>query len=201
MDLTGQILDGLDLSGANFNGAVLTNTSFVSNKLDGASFIEADLRDADLTSAIADKAEFLGAKLDGATLQGASLDGASLREEDLRNTDLGYTSVRGTRFSGSEFGEHTFSVDPKLHGEDFVCYDENTAWPDGVIPSGGYSSRASASECSNDSFCCKVHCVGMPGHGKPRQVSVVRSASSGPCKCPSMPAHSTILLKSFACVL
>ena len=136
-----KVLDGLDLSGANFNGAVLTNTSFRLTKLDGAIFIGADLRNADLTAARADKAEFLGANLDGATLHTASLDGASLRNADLRNTDLSYTSVRGTLFYGSKFSKHTFSVDPKMGGQDFVCYDENTQWPDGAIPSEGLFAK------------------------------------------------------------
>ncbi len=83
VNLSEQILCGVDLSGADLSEATLHRTV-----LEGADLTRVNLSGADLTGAILRRADLSRANLVKANLRGANLRGADLCEADLRGADL-----------------------------------------------------------------------------------------------------------------
>lgn len=76
LDLTGQVMNSLELTGANFLGATLRDAQFDRANLSEAFLVDADLSNANLYNAF----------LRGANLARANFSGANLRDADLRST-------------------------------------------------------------------------------------------------------------------
>ncbi|MFB9180408.1 pentapeptide repeat-containing protein [Dactylosporangium sucinum] len=82
-NLRGAVLDGVDLTQADFTGADLQGAS-----LRGADLTQADLTGADLRGAHLDDADLTQADLSGSDARGASFRGADLGQADLVGADL-----------------------------------------------------------------------------------------------------------------
>ena len=89
LNLSYQILSGVDLSGADLSGAKLDRTV-----LERANLTKVNLSKADLTGANLRRAELILANLRGANLQEANLRGADLQGADLQGANL----------TGADFG-------------------------------------------------------------------------------------------------
>ena len=138
-----QILDGADLTNANFTGQSLVGLAsnhsepfgqnkhdddyypFLINKLQlsGANLsnsclIEAELQGANLQGANLNYANMAGARLHYAVLTGANLDFADLRETNLCGAQLQGATFNGTRFTGARFVEVNLA-NRNLSGLDF----------------------------------------------------------------------------------
>jgi len=87
-DLRGADLRGADLRGATLTGANLTGANLRGANLRGASLIWTSLREAILTDVDLSEANLRGARLAGATLRRANLRGANLLIASLRGADL-----------------------------------------------------------------------------------------------------------------
>ncbi|HWE38389.1 MAG TPA: pentapeptide repeat-containing protein [Isosphaeraceae bacterium] len=136
VDLSGAVLGGLDLSGANFvgvkakkatfAGSTLARTNLSGAQVDGADFAAADLREARLAHARAPEAVFRAAKLVGADLSDAMLFGCSFDGADLTGADLSDANLHRADLAGATLDAVT------LEGASF---DGRTAWPPGfTIP-------------------------------------------------------------------
>ena len=122
-----QDLDRLEIENGRCRGAKFTNAVFVADAneavgahLEGTDFREATFCGAQLATASFAKANLSGADLQGADLHFAILTGASLNGANLQGATL--------------FGANLWEAD--LDGADFegVRTDEETVWPDGVLP-------------------------------------------------------------------
>lgn len=102
-DLSGVVLDGVDLSGANLEGivlsgaqlsranlahAILRDTNLSGANLNQANLGESDLSAANLAGARLTEANLHGARLTGANLSRADVQGASLADADLANANI-----------------------------------------------------------------------------------------------------------------
>lgn len=85
---------GCDFKGVNLRGQDLRGVS-----VSGDDFSKADLRGADLRNASFNGVDFKYAKLDGALLAGASFNGCDFTGVDLRNVDLSHTQITGSRIN------------------------------------------------------------------------------------------------------
>ena len=95
-DLTGTVLDGSDLTGANFADQNLTNSGFYSTSLTGANFRQANLTNSTMV-----------ANLTNADLRQATLTGTSFQNGNaptLTGTDFTGAILRGTNFAGPIVG-------------------------------------------------------------------------------------------------
>jgi uncharacterized protein YjbI with pentapeptide repeats len=89
--LVGIILEGTNLTGANFERAILQRASFSAANLRGANFKGANLAKADLK----------GADFRGAVMRGADLSGADLRWANLEGVDLTGSIISSANFDGA----------------------------------------------------------------------------------------------------
>lgn len=89
LNLSYQILGGVDLMRADFSGAKLDHTILEGANLNRVNFSKADLSGANLRRAELIWANLQGANLRGANLRGADLSGADLGGADLTDADLG----------------------------------------------------------------------------------------------------------------
>ncbi len=94
-DLSGGILSGADLNGANLSHTILS----------GADLNGANLLDADLSFAVLSSANLNGAFLNCANLNGADLNGASLSRANLTGADLSCANLRSVVLYGTIFSE------------------------------------------------------------------------------------------------
>jgi uncharacterized protein YjbI with pentapeptide repeats len=94
VDLSGQLLRGVDLSGANLLEAKLHNTHLEQANLTGVNLSRADLHHVSLTGAI----------LTGANLTESSLHQVNLQDANLRGADLSGASLRQIRLVGADLG-------------------------------------------------------------------------------------------------
>jgi uncharacterized protein YjbI with pentapeptide repeats len=91
VNLSEQILSGVDLRGANLSGAKLEKTVLERANLTGVNLWRANLRQADLR----------GTELIWANLREANLQGANLRGADLSGADFAGADVTGADFGGA----------------------------------------------------------------------------------------------------
>jgi uncharacterized protein YjbI with pentapeptide repeats len=106
-DLSGAVLDNLDLSqedlsrvdahGASFRNTDLVQATLSGANLRGAKFDNADLTQANLDNVDARDASFADADLGQADLPGADLRGADFTGASLTQADLSKTDLRGAR--------------------------------------------------------------------------------------------------------
>jgi uncharacterized protein YjbI with pentapeptide repeats len=94
VDLSGQILKGVNLSGANLGGAKLHNTLLEEANLTGVNLSCANLDQVDLTRAI----------LTGANLSEARLHRVNLQDANLRGADLSGASFKQICLTGASLG-------------------------------------------------------------------------------------------------
>jgi uncharacterized protein YjbI with pentapeptide repeats/beta-lactamase regulating signal transducer with metallopeptidase domain len=85
---------GCDFKGVNLRGQDLRGVS-----VSGDDFSKADLRGADLRNASFSGVDFKYAKLDGALLAGATFSGCDFTGVDLRNVDLSHAQITGSRIN------------------------------------------------------------------------------------------------------
>jgi uncharacterized protein YjbI with pentapeptide repeats len=119
--LAGFNFEGADLTGANFDGATLTEARFGRGpsgiavddpgdacdlqrhgaagrtRLDGASFVQANLQDADLRAAVLSGARLNGAVLTRARFDGATADSADLTDATGAGASFNDACLRGAR--------------------------------------------------------------------------------------------------------
>jgi len=96
-DLSGIILGGANLCGADFHRTNLSGSFLKGANLSGAVLREADLSGAYLHGANLSEANLGGANLSGASLRKVDLSGANLRMTNLARADLGYANLEGIR--------------------------------------------------------------------------------------------------------
>jgi uncharacterized protein YjbI with pentapeptide repeats len=89
LNLSYQILGGVDLMRSDFSGAKLDHTILEGANLSRVNFSKANLSGANLRRAELIWANLQGANLRGANLRGADLSGADLGGADLTGADLG----------------------------------------------------------------------------------------------------------------
>lgn len=95
-DLT-DLLEGQDLSGANFAGRNLVFLRFMGSDLSGASFAGAYLERAELCST-----DLTGASFESAELRGADLRGADLTDAHLLGANLACVRLEEANLSGAK---------------------------------------------------------------------------------------------------
>ena len=100
--LSGAMLNGQDLPGADFSGKSMTD----------AELRRANLRGANFDKAWLEHATFEGADLQGASFRNAYLERANFSDCDLRQADLTGATLSRTTFLG-------------------VRHDSGTKWPEG----------------------------------------------------------------------
>ncbi len=88
IDLSGVILQGMELWGRDFSDAILWGADLSYANLAGSDFTGADLTDTDLTGANLTGAILTECNLTGAKLNGANLAKANLKKADLTTADL-----------------------------------------------------------------------------------------------------------------
>jgi len=128
IDLSGEILDGADLSGAfleqvNFKGASLKGANLSGAILARADLEDADLRGADLTGANVGAvrgtgADFTGADFTGAKLSKGNFTRANFTTAKLADTELLEIVVDGANFTGADLSGLVFLE----IGFDTVCF-------------------------------------------------------------------------------
>jgi uncharacterized protein YjbI with pentapeptide repeats len=125
----GQILRGVDLS-----GAVLRDASFKRADLTGANLTGADIRRAKFVSAILHEARFDNANMVQADLTNAELQGASLHHTDLTRARLFRADLSGADLTGA-----------RIEGTDLLHANLSGAtWIDGVT----ICSEGSLGQCN-----------------------------------------------------
>ena len=105
-DLTGAVLNDVDLRRANLRNVDLRDAYLTGANLRGANLISASLREAilndvDLSEANLTRARLYGTYLIRANLRGANLMHASLRRADLTNVDLTNANLTDADLSGA----------------------------------------------------------------------------------------------------
>lgn len=111
-DLSNLNFEGLDLSGAMLEGANLSGANLRNSKLDGAVFVNADLRQTDLSGAqgtrtnfrniLAEGSVWLGARLHSCELKGANLKHADFQSVDLTSCDFDHANLSHADLSQSQ---------------------------------------------------------------------------------------------------
>lgn len=114
-NLTGSVLDGLDLTqydlhNANLTGASLkktdlTQADLVGATLNGANFTGADLGQADLTGAKMRDTVMDGAQLIQTTLSNVKGEGATFRNAKMGQATIHDADLRNANFSGADLGQ------------------------------------------------------------------------------------------------
>ncbi|HBL11144.1 MAG TPA: pentapeptide repeat-containing protein [Cyanobacteria bacterium UBA11162] len=89
VNLSAQILTGVDLEGIDLSEAILDTIDLEGTNLTGVNLSKADLTRANLRRADLIGANLRAANLQGANLRGADLSGADLSEAYLHEADLG----------------------------------------------------------------------------------------------------------------
>jgi hypothetical protein len=100
-NLAQAMLEGADVSRANFYGARLTLSVLIALNGTGSNFTGADLRGAKLSTAKLASSDFRYADLSNADLSRASLVGSDLRGTDLRGADLSQANFSSTNLTGA----------------------------------------------------------------------------------------------------
>jgi uncharacterized protein YjbI with pentapeptide repeats len=113
LDLEGQNLSGLRLSGAAFDNANLKNTNLMGTNFTKATFHEVSLEEAELTGADLTNASLYRADLSGSDLTGIKLNDAYMVQADLSGSQLGGADLRGAvlyeaNLSGADFAGSTY---------------------------------------------------------------------------------------------
>jgi hypothetical protein len=101
VDLSGEMLGGIELRFANLYGTKLCYANLRGADLERAYLIDADLTTADLVGANFKRAKLYRADLRLARLNGANLAEAELVEAELRNADLANANLDGVNLTGS----------------------------------------------------------------------------------------------------
>lgn len=107
------IFHGSDLRKADLSGAMLQCVDMSEANLEDAKLLEADLKVAILESAKLwnvdmRKADLKKANLKGAFLQGANMEGADLRDADLREANLFNANLQKADLTGTDFFRANF---------------------------------------------------------------------------------------------
>lgn len=125
--LVGIILEGTNLTGANFERAILQRASFSAANLRGVNFKGANLAKADLK----------GADFRGAVMRGVDLSGADLRWANLEGVDLTGSIIASANFDGANLKNACLKdTDPGKWWWKAKLADakmEDTTLPDGTI--------------------------------------------------------------------
>jgi len=121
-----EVLDDLDLTGAQLSGIIAEGLCCMDTK-----FIRADLRGADLYWAMARGADFRGADLSGASFRGANLKDCNFSEANLTNADFSTNNLgSSTRLQGAVLQE-AIMTGARFDAAEF---DHRTVFPDGFDP-------------------------------------------------------------------
>ena len=125
--LTGAILKGAKLAGANLrlaflSGAKLDNANLVGADLSyvegtGADFSNAEMQNVSLSGAELTAANFLAAKLEGADLSGTKLFGADFSSAKLQGARFPFALAVATNFKGADLDVATLGL-ARLYGAD-----------------------------------------------------------------------------------
>jgi uncharacterized protein YjbI with pentapeptide repeats len=95
LDLSFQVMRGLNLSGADFSRSCFVATDLTDAVLEGANFQKANLSGAVLTNVNFKGANLREADLRHANLEGADLDGADLTDAELAGARFGWANLVG----------------------------------------------------------------------------------------------------------
>lgn len=101
----------LDLSGSSFDGCRLDRVNFLHVRLDGASFVNADVRGCVLAAVSAEGVDFSGADasnlrvVDHSSMPGARFIGARLCKANLRATNLAGSDFSTADLTGADMSE------------------------------------------------------------------------------------------------
>ncbi len=96
VELTDDILTGVDFSGSDFRNAILNDVYLSYSNLS-----DADLRGADLTDCTVSKVSFRNANLRDADLRGLSLFGVDFTDAELSKADFREANVKNTDLTGA----------------------------------------------------------------------------------------------------
>lgn len=148
-DHSGADYTGLNLSQVDFSAASLRDANLLDALVDGARFVDADMRNAILWNASIGQADFSGADLRGARLRnmvgaGPVFVGADLSGVDMDDTRLEFADMRNVTFSGANLAEFT-SFRTNFRGANLssalgidahteALYDNATLLPPGFDP-------------------------------------------------------------------
>ncbi|OZD18323.1 pentapeptide repeat-containing protein [Rhodococcus sp. 06-156-3C] len=140
------------LFGADFTGAKLQFAGFAeATRLNGAKFVDADLRGADLTLTMLAETTFSNAVLTGTTLEGARISSPSLTAgntsadfsnadltgANLRYAEIGFADFTGARLNGTDLRfttlEHAILTE--------IEHNEHTMWPEQFTPPASVESK------------------------------------------------------------
>ncbi len=92
--VSGEILDGADLSGVELRVSVISGMSFVGANLSGADLSTSDIYDSDFTNADLTGANLSFTKIEDSTFAGASVDGVNWDEATVCRTTMSDGTVR-----------------------------------------------------------------------------------------------------------
>lgn len=121
LDLAGQNLVGLPLSGADFARADFTGANLSESDLSRSNFARAQLHGANLTRTDLRGAYFGPERIpDAPDQRGADLTDADLADADLTGGDLSGADLNGAKLTRAKLGN--------------VFYDAQTRWPGGFSP-------------------------------------------------------------------
>lgn len=118
IDLNNQVLEGVNLTGANLRRAKLHGIQLKGANLTGIKLRKADLRQVDLTGA-----NLCGADLSGASLHQVNLQDANLRGVDLSDANLSETSLSGADLGGAILPDGSILLTSKLSSR--LCLSKN----------------------------------------------------------------------------
>jgi len=140
--ITGVILRGWDLRGANLPGAI-----FRASDLRGANFNGANLAGACFVGAGMENATFCGANLAGADLGGSGIDGANFAGANLNGAGFFKAYARKANFTGA-----SMNGAQELEGAKLVGFDApgKSYYPNAAILSGSIFTGASMNGVSFD---------------------------------------------------
>lgn len=101
-DLRFAVLQGANLTKADFDGAQLQGADLVKSKVQRAILSHADMRGANLAFANLQESDLLGAQMQGTSFLDAQLQGANLVFADLQVAVLSGTQLQGADLSGAQ---------------------------------------------------------------------------------------------------
>lgn len=115
IDLSFQVMRGLNLSGANFSNSCFVATDLSEAVLESANFEHANLSGAVLVNANLRGANLRGADLRQANLEGADLHGADLTDAQLAFARMGWVDLVGVQVTLDELMQAYVDVEQVAH--------------------------------------------------------------------------------------
>jgi uncharacterized protein YjbI with pentapeptide repeats len=115
LDMSFQVMRGLNLSGADFSRSCFVATDLTDAVLEAANFQKANLSGAVLTNVNFKGANLRGADLRHANLEGADLDGADLTDAELAGARFGWANLVGATVTIESLMQSFVDVEQVAH--------------------------------------------------------------------------------------